>query len=202
MLCERTCRSTAVLWFVGNARSDLVSVPVAIIFSVQQQFNRDEPNARTSWRQPWRTVGTWLTVIAGFSAVACAPIASATPSGTPVLSGEYRETEILGDGQRNTLVWSITPCGRGCATAAEHGFGTIGLNLVDDKWVADTTVNTQCSDGSMAWNAGTSHYEIDAVGVGNVQMGEARTHWKAVCGNDSTDDRRAVMLIRMTPGTP
>jgi hypothetical protein len=88
-------------------------------------------------------------------AVSPASTAWAGPSDrTPQMSGHYIETDTSENGQTTTSDWYFTPCGDGCASAANTPGGrSLQVQLVGGKWKMDTTDPAQCPDGTQVPNA-------------------------------------------------
>jgi hypothetical protein len=88
-------------------------------------------------------------------AVGTASTAWASPSDrTPQMSGHYVETDTAQNGQTTTGDWYFTPCGDGCASAANTPGGrSLQVQLVGGKWTMDTTDPAQCPDGTQVPNA-------------------------------------------------
>jgi hypothetical protein len=86
---------------------------------------------------------------------ATASTARAGPSDrTPEMSGHYIETDTSENGQTTTSDWYFTPCGDGCASAANTPGGrSLQVQLVGGKWKMDTTDPAQCPDGTQVPNA-------------------------------------------------
>ena len=133
------------------------------------------------------TVTRSFAVAAAFAAVA---VGAATPaSAAPEMSGHYTVTETAAGDRSTTNQWYFTPCGDGCASAANTPGGRSSqVQLVGGKWKMDTTDPAQCPDGTQVPNALSAHYTWDpSTLAGTVQTTADTTECGDPAGYQATD---------------
>ncbi|MBV8965071.1 MAG: hypothetical protein JO191_02730 [Mycobacteriaceae bacterium] len=108
-----------------------------------------------------------MAIAQGLSAAAiCAGLAiglAAPASAAPTMNGHYIATATNSAGQSGTDDWYFTPCGDGCASAANspggQPFGQ--ARLVNGQWAIDFVSGALCADRSIVPNAQSNHYTWD-----------------------------------------
>jgi hypothetical protein len=126
------------------------------------------------------------------------PVAPATASAAPTMSGHYIYTETGSNGRTATTDFYFTPCGDGCTAASNTPNGpTSQVRLVNGQWTMDSAPSeADCPDGSHVPDALSNHLTWDP----NTLAGTARLSViKPACGKPAGYTTTGNVQLRQAP---